>query len=102
MDITASTLPPRRPQSIHMVLLFGAIILASSAFVNAEFARVLIGTISDAYLQVTTFVAATLLIFYGIERLFGFDAIRLLSQSGKWQVPLAAALGAHCSTFVLQ
>ena len=94
MDITASTLPPRRPQSIHMVLLFGAIILASSAFVNAEFAQVLIGTISDAYLQVTTFVAATLLIFYGIERLFDFDAIRLLSQSGKWQVPLAAALGA--------
>ena len=94
MDITASTLPPRRPQSIHMVLLFGAIILASSAFVNAEFAQVLIGTISDAYLQVTTFVAATLLIFYGIERLFGFDAIRLLSQSGRWQVPLAAALGA--------
>ena len=94
MDITASTLQPRRPQSIHMVLLFGAIILASSAAVNPDFAQVLIGTISDAYLQVTTFVAATLLIFYGIERLFGFDAIRLLSRSGKWQVPLAAALGA--------
>ena len=94
MDITASTLPPRRPQSIHMALLFGVIILASSAVINPEFAQVLIGTISDAYLQVTTFVAATLLIFYGIERIFGFDAIRLLSRSGKWQVPLAAALGA--------
>ena len=94
MDITASTLPPRRSQSIHVILLLCAVILAGSATVNPDFAELLIGTISDAYLQVTTFVAATLLIFYGIERLFGFDAIRLLSRSGKWQVPLAAALGA--------
>ena len=94
MDIAAPAPHSKRPQSLHVVLLLGAVILASSAMVNPEFARVLIGTISDAYLQVTTFVAATLLIFYGIERLFGFDAIRLLSSSGKWQVPLAAALGA--------
>lgn len=94
MDIAAPAPHSKRPQSLHVVLLFGAFILASSAVVNPEFAQVLIGTISDAYLQVTTFVAATLLIFYGIERLFGFDAIRLLSRSGKWQVPLAAALGA--------
>ena len=94
MDIAAPAPHSKRPQSLHVVLLLGAVILASSAMVNPEFARVLIGTISDAYLQVTTFVAATLLIFYGIERLFGFDAIRLLSRSGKWQVPLAAALGA--------
>lgn len=94
MDIVAPAPHSKRPQSLHVVLLFGAFILASSAVVNPEFAQVLIGTISDAYLQVTTFVAATLLIFYGIERLFGFDAIRLLSRSGKWQVPLAAALGA--------
>ena len=94
MDIAAPASHSKRPQSLHVVLLLGAVILASSAMVNPEFARVLIGTISDAYLQVTTFVAATLLIFYGIERVFGFDAIRLLSRSGKWQVPLAAALGA--------
>ena len=94
MDIAAPAPHSKKPQSFHVVLLLGALILASSALASPEFAQVLIGTISDAYLQVTTFVAATLLIFYGIERLFGFDAIRLLSRSGKWQVPLAAALGA--------
>ena len=34
------------------------------------------------------------MIFYGIERLFGFNAVKLLSRSGAWQVPIAAALGA--------
>ena len=94
MDIAAPAPHSKRPQSLHVALLFGAFILASSAVLDSDFAQLLIGTISDAYLQVTTFVAATLLVFYGIERLFGFDAIRLLSRSGKWQVPLAAALGA--------
>lgn len=48
----------------------------------------------DAYVQVSVFVAATLLIFYGAERLFHFDIGRSLRTAGRAQVPLAALLGA--------
>ena len=48
MDIVAPAPHSKRPQSLHVVLLLGAFILASSAVVNPEFAQVLIGTISDA------------------------------------------------------
>ncbi|MGC6517521.1 MAG: putative manganese transporter [Candidatus Puniceispirillaceae bacterium] len=77
---------------VILVLLAGW--LAIWAFLDQAFAQVIISTIADAYLQVTTFVAATLLFFYGLERVFGISALRILSQSGKWQVPMAAALGA--------
>ena len=83
-----------RPAPLYWGLLFVALTLAIWSLTDANFAQVIISTIADAYLQVTTFVAATLLIFYGLERLFGFNAVKYLSRSGAWQVPLAAALGA--------
>ncbi|MGH1367046.1 MAG: putative manganese transporter [Maritimibacter sp.] len=49
---------------------------------------------TDAYVQVSVFVAATLLLFYGAERVFGFDLGRALRVAGRAQVPLAALLGA--------
>ncbi len=84
----------RRPAPIYWGLLIVALMLGIWSLLDAQFAQVIISTIADAYLQVTTFVAATLLIFYGLERLFGFNAVQLLSRSGAWQVPIAAALGA--------
>ena len=48
----------------------------------------------DAYLQVSSFVAATLLLFYGAERLFNFDIGSALKKARGLQVPLAALLGA--------
>jgi hypothetical protein len=47
----------------------------------------------DAYTQVSVFVAATLLLFYGAERLFKFDIGVSLKNSRHFQVPLAALLG---------
>ncbi|MDA5095662.1 arsenic efflux protein [Aliiroseovarius sp. KMU-50] len=49
---------------------------------------------TDAYVQVSVFVAATLLIFYGAERLFRFNIGDALSKAKAAQVPLAALLGA--------
>ncbi|SMR81453.1 Putative, 10TM heavy-metal exporter [Aliiroseovarius halocynthiae] len=49
---------------------------------------------TDAYVQVSVFVAATLLLFYGAERLFKFDIGEVLSNAKGAQVPLAALLGA--------
>jgi len=50
--------------------------------------------ITDAFVQVSVFVAATLLLFYGAERLFHFDIGASLKNARAFQVPLAALLGA--------
>jgi hypothetical protein len=52
------------------------------------------GLMVDAYVQVSAFVAATLLLFYGAERVFRFDIGQSLKGARHWQVPLAALLGA--------
>ena len=48
----------------------------------------------DAYVQVAAFVAATLLLFYGAERVFKFDIGEALRDAKGYQVPLASLLGA--------
>ncbi len=50
--------------------------------------------ITDAFVQVSVFVAATLLLFYGAERVFRFDIGQSLKNARGFQVPLAALLGA--------
>lgn len=51
------------------------------------------GQMTDAYVQVSSFVAATLLLFYGAERVFRFDLGQSLKNARGFQVPLAALLG---------
>ena len=48
----------------------------------------------DAYIGVTVFVAATLMLFYGLEKALRIDTAAAMSQHRFWQVPAAAALGA--------
>ena len=84
----------QRVTALYWGLLITSLLVASWAAWDGAFAQVIISTIADAYLQVTTFVAATLLLFYGLERLFGISAVKMLERSGSWQVPVAAALGA--------
>jgi len=50
--------------------------------------------ISDAYLQVTVFVAATILVLAAAERLLRTDIGQALERHQKWQVPAGALLGA--------
>ena len=61
---------------------------------NFELIEIIINSISDAYLQVSVFVAAVLLIFYGFESLFDINLNKKLQNSGIFQVPIASALGA--------
>ncbi len=51
------------------------------------------GLMVDAYTQVAAFVATTLLIFYGVERLFNFELGAALRNSKGWQIPISALLG---------
>ena len=48
----------------------------------------------DAYIQVTVFVAATLLLFFSLELFFKIDVGILMKKGDIWQVPMASFLGA--------
>ncbi len=48
----------------------------------------------DAYTQVSVFVAATLLFFFGLEHFFKIDVGKVMEKGGAWQVPTASCLGA--------
>jgi len=73
-----------------MILLVLALLLSSSA----EMAEVVMQSMADAYLAVTVFVAATLVIFYGAERLLNVDLGEVMARSVGWQPAVAAFLGA--------
>ena len=48
----------------------------------------------DAYIQVTVFVAATLLLFFSLEHFYKIDIGILMKKGDTWQVPMASLLGA--------
>jgi len=68
--------------------------LAALALYQPAVGQIIVGTISEAYLQVSVFVAATLAVIYGAERLFRIDTADLLERHPAAQVPIAAFLGA--------
>ena len=53
-----------------LMLFFGFCLLISY---DPNLYEVVISAVADAYLQVSTFVAATLLIFFSLEKFFNFD-----------------------------
>lgn len=69
-------------------------VLAALALAPGELGTLTRGLMQDAFVQVSVFVAATLLLFYGLERLFRFDLGRAMGQARFFQVPIAAFLGA--------
>ncbi|MEZ7813097.1 MAG: putative manganese transporter [Paracoccaceae bacterium] len=80
---------PFKPKRLVVVLILLALALAPGLL--GELTR---GLMVDAYTQVSAFVAATLLLFYGSERVFNFNIGEALKGAKGFQVPLAALLGA--------
>jgi len=74
------------------LVIFAA--LAAFAAVGPETRAILAALLSDAYLQVSVFVAATLGVIYGVEHVTKTDVSAFLDRHRRWQVPLAALLGA--------
>ena len=85
---------PNNLRRINMPLLAIVTGFCAALLYDPSLFEVMFAAIADAYLQVSTFVAGTLLLFFLAERAFKFDLTTALAESGKWQVPLAAALGA--------
>ncbi len=82
------------PGPIRPRRLFLAAILAALAFAPGELGALTRSLMQDAFVQVSAFVAATLLLFYGLEKLFRFDLGLAMGRARAMQVPLAAILGA--------
>ncbi len=74
--------------------LLAVMLLAMAAAAPGDLGAMTRASLVDAYVQVSVFVAATLLLFYGLERYLRIDAAALLRRHQRWQVPAAAALGA--------
>ena len=68
--------------------------LLALALLLPEAGGIMVETIAEAYLQVSVFVAFTLALIYGAERLFNFDMAGFLGAHPRAQVPVAAFLGA--------
>lgn len=85
----AETFGPFRAKRLAVAL----VLLALAAFPGGlgQLTRELM---VDAYIQVSAFVAATLLLFYGAEKLFNFNLGTALRNARGFQVPMAALLGA--------
>ena len=94
--MTATVLRPPAPRFgiFRPRRLLVALVLLTLALAPGTLGEITRGLMVDAYTQVSGFVAATLILFYGAERLFRFDIGTTLRNAKGWQVPLAALLGA--------
>jgi len=87
--LAAADHAPLRPRRVAVAL---ALVLL--AILPGQLGALTRSLMTDAFVQVSVFVAATLLIFYGAERLFRFNIGIALQNARAAQVPLAALLGA--------
>ena len=76
-------------RKLTVLALIGLLLLSS-----ADLAEVVMQAMSDAYLQVTVFVAATLALFYSAERMLKVDLGEVMARRVGWQPAIAAVLGA--------
>lgn len=79
--------PLRAPRTVIVLTL---VILA---LWPGEIGQVTRGLMQDAYVGVSVFVAATLMLVYGSERLFNVNLGDFLRRQRRLQIPIAALLG---------
>ena len=73
---------------------FVAFLLLALTALPGELGELTRGLVTDAYVQVSAFVAITLSIFYFSESKFNFNVGNFLKESSNFQIPIAAILGA--------
>ncbi len=87
--VATDTIGPFRTKRLAVI-----VVMLSLAAMPGDLGTLTRQLMTDAYTQVSAFVALTLLMFYGAERVFKFDIGTSLKNSKGFQVPLAALLGA--------
>lgn len=75
----------------RLIFLLGLVVLFLT---QKPLQEVILNSMSDAYISVGVFVAATLFVYYFIESFFGFDISNLKNKSSFKQISVASALGA--------
>ena len=70
------------------------VILLTYSIFPGDLGEVTRASLFDAYIQVTVFVAATLLLFFSLEHFYKIDVGLLMKRGDIWQVPMASVLGA--------
>lgn len=83
------SLPPRVGGVLGVALVLGLVLALRPGLVE-----VVLGSLADAYLQVSVFVAATLLLVAWSERALGLDITGWLAPGSPWRLGAAAVLGA--------
>lgn len=85
--------PPysKRPSLIRLLILAAILILF---FSNSQMRTIVSGSMADAFLQVTVFVAATLALVFWVENKFSFSLGEVMRENLRWQPAIASALGA--------
>ena len=84
-----------RSFQLGLIALLTAAVFVLSLQAGEGILPVIIGTMAEAYIEVTSFVAATLFLFYGLERLTNFSVEETLTKvTPSVQVAFAAFLGA--------
>ena len=73
--------------------LFGFVIL-TIAFQSGPLSTIIRQNLIDAYLQVSVFVAFTLMIFIGFDSSTNFNVSKILKKTKKFHIVIAAFLGA--------
>jgi hypothetical protein len=92
-DSTVSNLTPSLlPARGNRVLV--ALVIAALAVLPGSLGDLTREQVAAAFTSVSSFVAATLLLFYGAEWLFKIDFGTAMQRAKFWQVPIAAFLGA--------
>lgn len=97
MDGTANAegaFAARRKRGLAAPRIFVLALIGALLFVVPGTSGLVLQSLSDAFLQVTVFVGATLFVVFGLERLFAFDIGQVMGRSGRLQSFYAALLGA--------
>ena len=78
------------------VAIVGSLTIALLVYTlaDSEARAVALMSLADTYLSVTAFVAATLILLLAVEKISGFDAARFMGENKRWELPMAAFLGA--------
>lgn len=91
--MTALALQLRNFQ-FSVITLIALAVLIMSVNITGGLTDVVLSAIADAYIQVTSFVAATLFLFFGAEKFVNIDLEELLAKSEGKQIIYASLLGA--------